>query len=162
MITSALLLAWAAAGPILGAVSDRVGKRKPLYALGAAIATAGWVTVFLVPGIPLLLLVSILIITGAASACIMIGFAFAKESTPTALAGTTSGVINMGNMLGGMIMQPAVGWVLDRHWEGTMEDGIRVYGFDAYRAGFGMMLAWLAVALVLVLFTRETHCRQTP
>jgi MFS family permease len=162
MITSALLLSWAVAGPFMGALSDRVGRRKPLYALGAGTATAGWIMVFLVPGIPLLLLVAILIVTGAASACIMIGFAFAKESTPAALAGTTSGVINMGNMLGGMIMQPAVGWVLDRYWDGTIRQGVRVYGFDAYRAGFSMMLAWLAVALVLVLFARETHCRQTP
>ncbi len=73
--------------------------------------------VFLLPDLPLILLIAVLLITGIASGCIMIGFAFAKESTPVALAGTTSGVINMGNMLGGMIMQPAVGWVLDRYWE---------------------------------------------
>ena len=92
----------------------------------------------------------------------MIGFAFAKESTPAALAGTTSGVINMGNMPGGMIMQPAVGWVLDRYWHGTVEGGARIYGFAAYRAGFSLMLAWLVLAMVLLLFTHETRCRQTP
>jgi len=162
MITSTLLLAWALAGPIMGALSDRLRKRKPLYGLGAGIATAGWFVVFLFPNMPLALLIAILVITGIASACIMIGFAFAKESTPVALAGTTSGVINMGNMLGGMIMQPAVGWVLDRYWDGILEGGVRVYGFAAYSAGFSLMLGWLLLAIVLVLFTRETHCRQTP
>jgi hypothetical protein len=39
----------------------------------------------------------------------MVGFAVAKESAPAALAGTAGGITNMGNMLGGMIMQPAVG-----------------------------------------------------
>jgi len=160
MITSMLLLAWALAGPVMGALSDRLRRRKPLYGLGAGIAAAGWFIVFLFPHMPLALLIAVLIITGLASACIMIGFAFAKESTPAALAGTTSGVINMGNMLGGMIMQPAVGWVLDRYWDGTLEGGVRVYSFAAYRAGFSLMLAWLLLAIVLVAFTRETHCRQ--
>jgi MFS family permease len=161
-ITSTLLLAWAVAGPIMGALSDRLRERKPLYGLGAGVATAGWFNVFLFPGMPLPLLIAVLIVTGTASACIMIGFAFAKESTPVALAGTTSGVINMGNMLGGMIMQPAVGWVLDRYWDGTLEGGVRVYSFAAYRAGFSLMLVWLVLAILLVMFTRETHCRQTP
>jgi len=49
---------------------------------------------------------------------------------------TTGGITNMGNMLGGMIMQPAVGWVLDRRWSGAYAMGVRVYDFDAYRAGF--------------------------
>jgi mannitol-specific phosphotransferase system IIBC component len=91
----------------------------------------------------------------------MVGFAIAKESAPVALAGTAGGIANMGNMLGGMIMQPAVGWVLDRRWTGTLAEGVRVYDFGAYRAGFTLMLVWLAAALVLLVFVRETHCRQT-
>lgn len=162
MITSALLLAWAVAGPVLGAMSDCVGSRRPLYDLGTAVAAAGWFMVFLLPDLPLVLLIAILVITGTASGCIMIGFAYAKESTPVALAGTTSGVINMGNMLGGMIMQPAVGWVLDRNWDGAMKGGVRFYGFAAYRAGFSLMLVWLVIAIALVLLTRETRCRQMP
>lgn len=162
MITSLLLLSWALAGPVMGAMSDRFRARKPLYGLGVGVATIGWFIVFLVPNLPLAVLIAILVVTGIASACIMIGFAFAKESTPAALAGTTSGVINMGNMLGGMIMQPAVGWMLDRYWDGAVVGGAHVFGFGAYRAGFSLMLAWLVVAIVLVFFTRETHCRQTP
>ena len=73
---------------------------------------------------------------------------------------TAVGVANMCNMLGGMVMPPLVGWVLDRSWDGAMAAGARVYAFEAFRAGFAPMLAWLALALVLALFTRETHCRQ--
>jgi hypothetical protein len=50
--------------------------------------------------------------------------------------------------------------MLDSHWGGVLVDGVRVYDFDAYRAGFGLMLAWLAAALILLVFVRETHCRQ--
>jgi len=161
MITSLLLVCWAVAGPIVGALSDRLRRRKPLYALGAVLAAAGWCFVLLVPGLPLPLLVALLGFIGCASSAVLVGFAIVKESAPAALAGTAGGVANMGNMLGGMIMQPAVGWVLDRRWAGTFANGVRVYDFDAYRAGFTLMLAWLAAALVLLVFVRETHCRQT-
>lgn len=161
MITSLLLVCWALAGPFVGALSDRLRRRKPLYALGAVLAAAGWCAALLVPGLPLPLLVALLGFTGCASSAVMVGFAIAKESSPAALAGTAGGIANMGNMLGGMIMQPAVGWVLDRRWTGTLANGVRIYDFDAYRAGFTLMLAWLAAALLLLVFVRETHCRQT-
>lgn len=161
-ICSVLLLSWAAAGPPMGVLSDRMRARKPLYAGGALLATLGWGLVFLLPGLPLALLITILVCTGIVSATVMIGFAYAKESAPAALAGTTSGVINMGNMIGGMVMQPAVGWMLDRYWDGTMRNGARLYDFAAFRAGFSLMLVWLVVAVVLALTTRDTHCRQHP
>lgn len=161
-IASLLLVAWAGGGPVAGTLSDRLRRRKPLYVGGAVIAALCWSVIFLVPGLPLAALMGLLVVAGVASSVVMIGFAYAKESAPVALAGSTSGVINMGNMLGGMIMQPAVGWVLDRYWDGALAGGARVYSFEAYRAGFSLMLAWLALAVVCALFTRETRCRQTP
>ncbi len=161
MITSFLLVCWAVAGPFVGALSDRLRRRKPLYALGSVLAAVGWCAALLVPHLPLPLLVALLGFTGCASSAVMVGFAIAKESAPAALAGTAGGIANMGNMLGGMIMQPAVGWVLDQRWTGTLANGVRVYDFGAYRAGFTLMLVWLAAALVLLVFVRETHCRQT-
>lgn len=161
IITSMVLVCWAVTGPFVGALSDRLRRRKPLYVSGAVLATAGWCAALLLPGLPLPLLIVLLGLTGCASSAVMVGFAIAKESSPAALAGTAGGIANMGNMLGGMIMQPAVGWILDRRWTGTLAGGVRVYDYDAYRAGFALMLIWLAAALVLLVFVRETNCRQT-
>lgn len=161
LVTSLVLVCWAVAGPFVGALSDRMRRRKPLYVMGALLAAAGWCCALLLPQLPLTLLVLLLGFTGCASSAVMVGFAIAKESAPAALAGTAGGIANMGNMLGGMIMQPAVGWMLDRRWTGTMANGVRIYDFDAYRAGFALMLVWLAAALLLLVFVRETHCRQT-
>lgn len=159
-VTSLLLVSWALAAPVAGALSDRLRRRKPMYALGSLLATAGWCAVLLAPQLPLALLVGLLVLTGCASACAMLAFAIAKESVAPDLAGTVGGITNMGNMLGGMIMPSIVGWMLDRRWDGTLANGVRIYDFDAYRAGFALMLAWLAAALVLLVFVRETHCRQ--
>ena len=144
----------------MGAASDRWGLRKPLYLAGNIITLGCWALVVLVPGLPMFVLVTALLLAGFASGGMIIGFAFAKESIPSRLAGTVSGVINMGVMAGPMVLQPAVGWVLDRAWSGASVDGVRVYEWAAYRAGFSLMLAWAALAVVLVLCTRETACRQ--
>ena len=106
------------------------------------------------------MLADLLVFTGFCSGCMIISFAFAKESVPLNLAGTVSGVVNMGVVMGPMILQPAVGWVLDKNWEGTAVAGVRVYQLAAYQAGFSLMLAWLALGFVLLFFTRETGCSQ--
>lgn len=159
-ICSALLVAWAVGGPVFGFLSDRTGRRKPLYALGCLFLLGGWSLVLLVPGLPVWLLVSTLVVTGFFSGNMIIGFAFARESAPARLAGTASGVVNMGVMMGPMLLQPAVGWMLDRHWQGETAEGLRIYSLEAYRYGFALMLGWLVLALILILLTRETHGRQ--
>ena len=159
-VCSALLIAWAIGGPIFGGLSDHLGHRKPLYALGCLILLVGWSVILLVPALPVWLLVLLLTLVGFFSGNMIIGFAFAKESAPAHLAGTATGLVNMGVMMGPMLLQPGVGWILDRHWQGEMAEGVRVYSLEAYRSGFGLLLVWLALALLLILFTRETHCRQ--
>ena len=94
------------------------------------------------------------------SAVIIIGFAFAKESAPSSLAGTASGIANMGNMLGGMVMQPVIGEILDASWSGSVDQGVRIYEHSAYQAGFGFMVMWLAIGTIAVFFSQETRCRQ--
>jgi len=159
-LATTLMVAWAVGGPVFGWFSDRVGRRKAPYFWGCAVSLAAWGGALLLPDLPMPALVSLLAIAGFCSGCMIIGFAFAKESVPVNLAGTVSGLVNMCTMAGPMILQPAVGWILDQKWQGQMENGIRVYPLEAYQAGFGLMLAWLVLACILLIFTRETNCCQ--
>jgi MFS family permease len=159
-LNSALLVAWAIGGPIFGGLSDRIGRRKPLYFIGCALAVIGWSIILFIPDLPLFLLAALLVITGFASGCMIISFAFAKESVPAHLAGTVNGVINTGVISGPTLLQPAVGWMLDRNWSGDLLRGARIYDLAAYRAGFLLMLVWALLSLALLFFTRETRCRQ--
>jgi len=59
-------------------------------------------------------------VTGFNSGGIIITFAFAKASVPSHLSGTVSGVINMGVMMGPILLQPEVGWILDQKWQGDV------------------------------------------
>ena len=160
VVTSSVLVSLAMAGPIFGWLSDRWGKRKPLFFIGCALALVSFGAAFYVEHLSLPLLITMLLIAGFSCGSMILTFAFGKESVPEQLSGTVSGVLNMGVMIGPMVLQPAVGWMLDRKWQGELHAGVRVYGFEAYQAGFAMMLAWLVLALILLFFTRETYCRQ--
>jgi sugar phosphate permease len=158
-ITSTMLVAWGIGGPLLGNWSTRLGRRKPLYLASGAVALTGWLAIVWLP-LPLPALVVALAITGFVSGNIIIGFAWAKESVPLRLMGTASGVANMGPLMGGMFLQPAVGWMLDRHWSGTLSGGARLYDAPAWTGGFALIAATVAVSLVLLTLARESFCRQ--
>ncbi|MBU0990053.1 MAG: MFS transporter, partial [Proteobacteria bacterium] len=159
-LTSTLLVSWAVGGPVLGALSDRIGRRKPLYMAGCFVGCAGWSLILFMPGLPVWVLTLLATMVGFASGAMILGFAFVKESVPTSLAGTVSGVCNMGVMIGPMALQPVMGWILDRNWNGMMENGIKIYHLGAYQSAFTLMMAWSILAAVLICFTTETNCRQ--
>ncbi|MEJ2164209.1 MAG: MFS transporter [Desulfobacterales bacterium] len=146
-LNSTLLVAWGVGGPIFGALSDRIGRRKPLFIAGISLTVIGWSLILFLPHSGGTALAILLLITGFTSGCVVISFAFARESVPARLAGTVIGLTNMGFMLGPTLLQPAVGWMLDRNWAGVWSDGVKIYSPSAYRAGFTLMILWALVSL---------------
>jgi MFS family permease len=160
LVASAMMIAFATGGPVLGSLSQKIGRRKPLYILSCAMLVAGWSTVIFFPLLSFSLLIPLLLVTGFFSGMMIIGFAFAKESVPAQLGGTVSGVTNMGVMMGPMLLQPLVGWMLEKNWHGALKDGARIYDMAAYQSGFKLMLAWTIVSMLLIFLTKETYCKQ--
>ena len=159
-LCSTMMVAWAVGSISYGAASDRLGRRKPFFIGGLAVTLTLWATLIYVPNLQYAWLVALMIGIGFFGACFILSFAFAKESGPAHLAGTVSGIANMGVILGPMTMQPLVGIILDRTWSGASVHGKRVFDLASYQQGFSLMLLWGALALILLLFTRETFCRQ--
>jgi MFS family permease len=159
-LTSVLLITWAMGAPFFGWLSDRMGKRKPLYLAGSMVVALGWSLILFMESLSFFQLIMVLCVTGFFSGNMVVSFAFAMESVPSYLSGTVTGLINMGVMMGPMLLQPTVGWILDKCWTGQMVNGARVYSLDAYEYGFMPMMAWAVLSVCLLFFTRETHCRQ--
>ena len=160
-LCSLLLVSWSVASIAYGPLSHRLRSRKIPFIAGLLAAMALWAALVWVPGWSRPVLVTILVALGFASGAFILIFPFGKESVPARLAGTVSGITNMGVMMGGLVMQPLVGWVLDRHWTGALTPGgARLYDLAAYQSAFSLLFAWGAVALVALALTRETHCRQ--
>jgi predicted MFS family arabinose efflux permease len=159
-ILSALLVAWGLGGPVLGALSEKTGRRKPIYFCALCIALMGWIPVLFFKPMPLWFVIIVFVLIGFASSAIIISFAFIKESVPPALTGSVTGVCNMGMEMGPMILQPAIGWLLDFKWNGLSENGIRIYDLGAYHLAFGTMIGLSLLGTLIILFARETYCRQ--
>ena len=159
-LTSMLLVACAVGGPLIGTFSDRIGSRKPIYMVCCFTGSACWSVILFVPELPLWVLAFLISVVGFAAGVMVLSFAFVKESVPPSLAGTVSGVCNMGIMIGPMVLQPAMGHVLDSRWNGLLENGIRIYHLGAYQSAFILMIGWSIISALLTCFTTETNCRQ--
>jgi MFS family permease len=157
-VCSVMIICWAVASPIAGALSDRIGKRKPIYLAGALTAAAGWIIMFYTM-LPIEAFIAVAAITSLASGAVVLGFAYGKESVPVPFLGTISGAINIGNMIGPMLLQPLIGQLLDRNWGGQLAAGVRVYDVAAFRAAFVLIAGWPVLSSVLISATSETHCR---
>ena len=160
-VCSVMIVCWAIASPLCGAVSDRIGKRKPIYLAGSLVSATGWIVMFYVKGLPLPAFVAVAAATSLASGAVVLGFAYGKESVPLQFLGTISGAINIGNMIGPTLLQPGIGRILDQEWAGQMAHGARVYDVNAFQTAFVLIAAWSIASCLLISLTRETHCKPT-
>ena len=158
-LTSTMLIFWAIGGPTLGAMSDRLGRRKLPY-MTANVASAALWGVFLFRGdIPRIFLYPLFAAIGFTSGALIIGFAHSREANHPGAAGAVGGIVNMGPIGFAAILQPVLGSILDRHWDGLLVNGARVYDAGAYSAAFLWLFLSSCLSVAAVYFTRETHCR---
>lgn len=99
-------------------------------------------------------------ITSFSCGVVIVGFAYCKESVSPSYLGASNAMVNIGNMLGPALLQPAIGWVLDKHRSGQMSGGARVYSLSALEAGCLLIPAWACLSFILLCFTQETHGKQ--
>ena len=156
---SVLMLGWAAGAPLSGWTSDRLGRRRLPMAVAAAISLACWLALLYVPDLPLAVAWLLLFAIGASSAGMVISYAVARESSPVKVSGAVTGFVNTATVGSGALMQPLVGWFLDVNWDGTLVDGVRLYGAAAYDVALITMPACAAASFVSVWLIRETFCR---
>lgn len=158
LLTSTMLLAWAIGGPALGALSDRIHRRKPPYLIANTVAAGLW-GVFLLVDLPQPLLYPLFAAIGLSSGGLIVGFAFAREANHPAVAGTVGGVVNMSILGFAAILQPLLGAILDRYWYGTLTAGVPSYSAEAYFAAFVWLFGCAVLSVLALVPVHETHCK---
>jgi MFS family permease len=84
---------WVIGCPLLGYISDRIGRRKPVLIGGALVMLAAGLSAIYVPEATLPRY-SVPLILGIASGAAMIPFSMMKEANPPQVKGTAAGVMN--------------------------------------------------------------------
>ena len=144
---------------VIGRMSDHLGRRKPLMVGGAILHALGWLAWIAGGPLPLALTYALCSVMGLLTASLTLSWACAKEVNPPLLSGMATSVVNVGVFLGPAILQPLVGWAMDRSWQGAVEGGARLYAAGDYRAGLVLLAGFAALGAAATLFVRETGCR---
>lgn len=142
-----------------GSLSDRIGWRKPIMLLASSVQVVGW-GVWIGAGLlPLTATYGLCGIMGVATAGFTLTWAVAKEVNPPLLSGMATSVVNVGVFLGAAILQPLTGWVIERTWDGRIEDGVRIYAAADFRNGLLLIGAFALGGWIALWFQRETRCQ---
>src|SRR3989304_3899556 len=147
-----MIFGFATGSLIVGAWSDRMGRRLPLMRwLGAAYA-ACWLPLIGGWAVPLPVSFAPFALMGVTISGATLSWTCAKEVNPLALSGMATSVVNTGGFLGPAIYQPLVGWVLDASSSG----GARA--LEDWRRALGVLFAFVLAGLASAFFVRGTHC----
>jgi hypothetical protein len=108
---------------------------------------------------PIEVLYPLLFAQGLSAGGFVIVLALGKELNPPQFSGISLGTTNLGGFLACSILQLLMGYILDLNWGGTMANGIRVYSQSSYSTAFALCTAVVFVAVVCIVFIKETNCR---
>lgn len=150
----------AVGGPVLGALSDRLGRCKRVMIVGNILGFVSLVPVLYVPGLPLWLVGILLFVFGFGVGAFMLGFALGKEINDIAVAATVIALVNSGDAIFGAVTEPLVGKFLDWGWSGQMVNGVRHYSVEAFQHAFLVMPVYILAATVLLYWIGETRGSQ--
>ena len=146
-----MILGFAFGAPAVGALSDRMRLRLPLLRGLSLLYLLSWLPWVMGWRLPLAGSLAAFALMGIGISGAVICWALAKELNPPALSGTATSLVNTGGFLGTALLQPAVGWILDR---GGSEPVL-----DSYRGAAGLLAAIALVGVVAAFRLRETRCR---
>ncbi len=156
---SLVFVGWAIAGPLWGIYSNQIGLRKPPMYIGTVGAIITSDLFIFCPIHSTFIMEILLFLFGVFSAGFLTSFSVAKELCNKRYVATGLSFMNMMNMVGIALAQPAVGFILDRMWQGQIVDKVRFYPIEAYYAALALLPLGLVIAFLLLPKVPETHCR---
>jgi len=140
---------WIIGSPLLGVLSDRIGRRKPVIVGSAAVLLLSLTLILYAPA-GLFPTYSLGLLAGIASGGAMILYTVAKEANRPEHSGTATGVIGFVNFSLSALLGPLFGVLLVRASQGAERE------LGHYQAAFQPLLYGVGLAILLAFLLRET------
>ncbi len=112
-LVAMLFLGWAVGSPLFGAWSDRIKRRKIFIIISVLGALLFFCGLIYIPHLPRLVIALFLFAAGFFSSAFIVAFSIAREINPSFAVGAAMGFMNAVNMIGGAILPPIIGLLLD-------------------------------------------------
>jgi predicted MFS family arabinose efflux permease len=147
---SALLLGVAFGSVAIGMISDRLGNRRAVMRVYAFLYALSWLPLVLRVPWPLAASLAWFLLMGLLIPGFTLSWTVAKEVNRAEHSGIATSVVNVGIFLGTGILQPLVGWVIDRgRAAGTID--------AAWHQGLTLIAGAAAFGALMTLAVREPH-----
>lgn len=160
-LISLVFIGWAIGSPLFGWLSDRIGRRKPIMYLGSLGALISFLMIVYDPYVVSQNMIGfVLLAFGLFSSGFLPAFTIIREINPPEARSTALGFMNTINMIGGALAQPLIGWFLDLHWAGDMDNGARIYSLHSFHVALMVLPILIGAAFLLMPFVVETYCRE--
>jgi sugar phosphate permease len=148
--SAAVPFGWIIGCPLLGFISDRIGRRKPVIAVSAVVLLAclAWILYGPADVFPPYVLA---LVAGVASGAAMLPYTVIKEGNPPKMSGTATGVVNFLNFTFSALLGPVFARILM-----NVSGGASTMNIEHYQTAFQPLLYGVGLAIVLTLFLKET------
>jgi MFS family permease len=127
--------------------------KKPMI-LGIVGATASMAAIIVGTGLSLKVAFLLFFTTGFSCGATL-AFALALVAFPPSVGATVSGFINMITMASGVVLMPLIGYIVNWSWDGTIENGVKVYSINDFKLGLTSVLVFLAAGVLLSLMIQD-------
>lgn len=156
---SLLFMAFAISSLVIGHISDRMQRRKPVLIVVSHLYLLIWLVWLSGVSLPPVATYALFAVMGVATSSYTLTWACAKEVNPPQLSGMSTSVANIGGFAAAAVLQPLVGVVMDVSWDGAMKEGVRLYSMGDFQLGFAILTAVAAWGALAAWRIRETRCR---
>jgi MFS family permease len=148
--SAAVPFGWIIGCPLLGLISDRLGRRKPVIVAGG-VALLGCLTWILYGPADVFPPYVLGLAAGIASGAAMLPYTVIKEANPPDLSGSATGVVNFLNFTFSALLGPVFGRALL-----NAAGGAPTMTLGHYQTAFTPFLYGVGLAIVFTLFLKET------
>ncbi len=167
---SVIFLGFTIGAPIMGWVSDHFHRRREPMIFGALGALVMASCLVFIPNMAKYEIYACLFFLGLFYSVQALVFAVARENVSLESAGTAMAMTNMIVMLGGMVIQPLVGWFLNlsascrlghKAYEKLLLVSMpnQIYTAHDYQMALIILPLGILISFVLTFFIRETHAK---
>lgn len=147
-------------GPILGAWSDKIARRKLPMLLGVLGSFAIILVILYVPISSQILWYGLFFLLGFFTASQVISYPLVAENSPLSLTASSVSVVSILTMSGYVVYQNIFNHLLSSRWTGIMSDSVRVYTKADYQYALFIIPIGFVIALIAYFFIKETHCQR--
>jgi MFS family permease len=160
-IIAFMWLGLAMGAPLVGWLSDCLGRRRPFLLACALLGLIAFGVVVYYPHLSLGAMIFFVFLAGMSAAGQALTFAVVRDQTQTATKAVAMGFNNMAVAISGALFQPLVGKLLQSTWQGNYRHDAPVYSTASYHIALSVIFIGFLVAIFLTLFMIKEH-KQSP